>query len=168
MQEAGLEIELVDIVERIYTGSWFLHARECPPVRSNVCLLLKRNVVDAKAVPSMALSFRCRARKPHVRSPAVHAMRTCLSRSLLTPLGAPWPCSAHSMTSHVVIFDVEYVDDTMWAVRANTLADLSEKLDRLLTLVETCFRKYRSSLNFWPWKDGMHDPVQRQGRSGCT
>ena len=71
------------------------------------------------------------------------------------------------MTSHVEIFDVEYVDDTMWAVRANAPADLNGKLDRLLTLVETCFRKYLS-LNFWHWKDGMHDPAQRQGRSGCT
>ena len=56
------------------------------------------------------------------------------------------------MTSHVEIFDVEHVDDTMWAVRANTLADLNEKLDRLLTLVVTCFRKYRFSLNFGPGK----------------
>ena len=59
------------------------------------------------------------------------------------PLGATWPCSAHSISSHVEIFDVEYVDDTMWAVRANTPAVLNEKLDCLLTLVETCFRKYR-------------------------
>ena len=36
-------------------------------------------------------------------------------------LGAPWPCSAHSMTHHVEIFDVEYVDDTMWAVREKHL-----------------------------------------------
>ena len=47
---------------------------------------------------------------------------------------------------------MEYVDDTMWAFRANTSADLNEKLDRLLTLVVTCFRKYRLSLNFVPGK----------------
>ena len=34
------------------------------------------------------------------------------------------------MTSRVEIFDVEYVDDTMWAVRANTPTELNEKLDR--------------------------------------
>ena len=38
----------------------------------------------------------------------------------------------------------------MWAVRVNTPAELNEKLDRLLTLVETCFHKYRLSLNFGP------------------
>ena len=40
------------------------------------------------------------------------------------------------MTSHVEIIDVEYVDDTMCAVRANTPAELNGKIDRLLTLVE--------------------------------
>ena len=64
------------------------------------------------------------------------------------PLGAPWPCCAHPMTSRVEIFDVEYVDDTMWAVRAKTPTELNAKLDRLITLVVTCFRKYRLSLNF--------------------
>ena len=56
------------------------------------------------------------------------------------------------MTCYVDIFDVEYVDDTMWAVRANTPAELNEKLDRLITLVVTCFRKYRLTLNFGPGK----------------
>ena len=69
------------------------------------------------------------------------------------------------MTSHVEIFDVENVDDTMWAVRANTPADLNEKLDRLITLVVTyLFPQVPPLIEFWPWKDGMHDPVQRQGR----
>ena len=53
----------------------------------------------------------------------------------------------------------------MWAVRANTPADLNEKLDRLLTLVETCFRKYRLSLKFGP--DGMHD-IQYRGKGALA
>ena len=32
------------------------------------------------------------------------------------------------MTSYVENFDVEHVDDTMWAVRANTPAELNGKL----------------------------------------
>ena len=48
------------------------------------------------------------------------------------------------MTSHVEIFDVEYVHDTRWAVRANTIAELHGKIDRLLTLVETSFHKNKN------------------------
>ena len=134
MQEAGLEIELVDIVERKRVAS-----------RQIKRLLLKRNVEGAKVVPSVASSFRCSTRRPHARLPAVHAVKPCPSHSLLTTLGAPWPCSAHSMTSHVEIVDVEYVDNTMWAVRANTPAELKEKLiacSRWLRLVfsSTAFR----------------------------
>ena len=70
------------------------------------------------------------------------------------------------MTSHVEIFDVEYVRDTRWAVRANTLADLNEKLDRLLTLVVTCFRKCRFSLKFGPGKAGCM--IQYKGKGALA
>ena len=70
------------------------------------------------------------------REVACSARREKLSFGLpFGPLGAPWPCPAHSMTSRVEIFDVQYDDDTMWAGRANAPADISEKLDRMLTLV---------------------------------
>ena len=71
------------------------------------------------------------------------------------------------MTSHVEIFDVEHVDDTMWAVRANTLAELNEKPHRLLLLGETCFHKYRLSLNFDPGKTEFMIQYRGKGALGA-
>ena len=81
MQEAGLEIELVDIVG----------------LPSDQTSVVEKQCGGAKVVPSVALSFRCCTRKPHVRLPAVHAVKTCSSHFLLTPserhghaLPTPW------------------------------------------------------------------------------
>ena len=156
MQEAGLEIELVDILERMYIGSWvFMQESGFPSDQTSV-------------VETQCGGFSMLYAKA-TREVASCARSKNLSFTLpYDPFGAPRPCSAHSMTSHVEIFDVDFVDDTMWAVRANTPAELNDKLDRLLTLVETCFSLVPPIFEFWPWKDGMHDPVQRQGAPGCT
>ena len=80
IHEAGLELELVDLVERIYFACVRMASRRIKR------LLLKRNVVDDKVVLSVASFFRCCTRDPHVWSPAVHVVRTCRSRSLLALL----------------------------------------------------------------------------------
>ena len=75
-------------------------------------------------------------------------------------------CALDTFVACFSLSDVENVNDTLWAVRAN---DLNEKLDRLLTLVVTCFRKF--SLNFGPGKTECM--IQCRGKGalaarGCT
>ena len=82
MQEAGLEIELVDVVERMYTGKVACKRAASRQIKR---LLLKRNVEGDKVVPSVALYFRCCTRRLGVRLPAVHAVKTCPSHFHLIP-----------------------------------------------------------------------------------
>ena len=74
MQESGLDIQLVDIVERIHARSWFCMQESGLPSDQT-------SVVETQCGGrhSVALSSRSCTQKPHVRLPAVHAVRTCLS-----------------------------------------------------------------------------------------
>ena len=124
-----MEIELVDIVERMCTGSWFcMQESGLPSDQTSVETQCggRQGCTFGGTIFSMLYAKATREVASCVRSEN-------LSFTLpFDHLGAPWLCSAHSMTSHAEIFGVEYVDDTIWAVRANTPADLNE----------TYFRKY--------------------------
>ena len=123
MQEAGLEIELVDVVERVYFGSWFCMQESGLP--SDQTSVVQTQCGGRQGCAFGGIIFSMLYAKA-TREVASCARSENLSFTLpFDHLGAPWPCSALSMTSHVEIFDVEYVDDTMWAVRANTPAELN-------------------------------------------
>ena len=84
MQGAGLEIELVDLVERIYTRSWFcMRESDLPSDQTSV---VETQCGGRQGCTFGGIIFRCCTRKPHARSRVVHGVRTCLSLSYLTLL----------------------------------------------------------------------------------
>ena len=97
MQEVGLEIELVDIVERMNTGSWFCMQESGFP--SDQTSVVETQYGGRRGTFGGIIFSMLYAKA--TREVASCARSENLSFTLLfDPLCAPWPCSAHSMTSH--------------------------------------------------------------------